>query len=69
MCCSAGPRVIARDATPSDALRSNCLFAVSLGLITGERAKRCVAAAQKYLVVPGAIALARAAAGCRSAAD
>ena len=51
----AGPRVIARDATASDALRSNCLFAVSLGLITGERAKRCVAAAQKFLVVPGAL--------------
>ncbi len=50
-----GPRVIARDATASDALRSNCLFAVSLGLITGERAKRCVNAAQKYLVVPGGL--------------
>jgi len=50
-----GPRVIARDAKPSDALRSNCLFAVSLGLLTGERAKRCVEAAQKYLVVPGAL--------------
>jgi starch synthase (maltosyl-transferring) len=47
--------VIARDATPDDALRSNCLFAVSLGLISGERAKRCVAAAQKFLVVPGAL--------------
>ncbi|HVU26922.1 MAG TPA: amylo-alpha-1,6-glucosidase [Verrucomicrobiae bacterium] len=47
--------VIARDATPSDALRSNCLFAISLGLISGERAKRCVAAAQKFLVVPGAL--------------
>ena len=51
----AGPRVIARDATAGDALRSNCLFAVSLGLVTGERAKRCVAAAEKYLVVPGAL--------------
>lgn len=51
----AKPRVIARDATPSDALRSNCLFAVSLGLVTGERARRCVAAAQKYLVVPGGL--------------
>ena len=51
----AGPRVIARDATASDALRSNCLFAVSLGLAAGERAKRCVEAAQKYLVVPGAL--------------
>ncbi len=50
-----GTRIIARDAVASDALRSNCLFAVSLGLITGDRAKRCVAAAQKYLVVPGAL--------------
>jgi predicted glycogen debranching enzyme len=50
-----GPRVIARDAIASDALRSNCLFVVSLGLISGERAKRCVEAAQKYLVVPGAL--------------
>ena len=41
----------ARDAKASDALRSNCLFAVSLGLVTGERAKRCVEAAQKFLVV------------------
>ena len=49
------PRVIARDATPDDALRSNGLFAVSLGLVTGERAKRCVEAARKYLVVPGAL--------------
>jgi len=48
-------RVIARDATPSDALRSNCLFAVSLGLVTGERARRCVQAAQKYLIVPGGL--------------
>ena len=51
----AKPRVAVRDARPGDALRSNCLFAVSLGLVTGERAKRCVAAAQKYLVVPGAL--------------
>jgi glycogen debranching enzyme len=50
-----GSRVIARDAVVSDALRNNCLFAISLGLVTGERAKRCVAAAQKYLVVPGAL--------------
>ncbi len=47
--------VIARDATASDALRSNCLFAVSLGLVKGERAKRCVEAAQKFLIVPGAL--------------
>ena len=50
-----GPRVIARDAVRDDALRSNCLFAVSLGLATGERAKRCVEAAQRFLVVPGAL--------------
>jgi len=37
------------------ALRSNCLFAISLGLVTGERAQRCVAAASRYLVVPGAL--------------
>ena len=47
--------VIAHDATVSDALRNNCLFAISLGLATGERAKRCVEAAQKYLVVPGGL--------------
>jgi glycogen debranching enzyme len=51
----AKPGVAAREATPDDALRSNYLFAVSLGLVTGERAKRCVEAAQKYLVVPGAL--------------
>ena len=51
-----GPaRVIARDAKASDALRSNGLFAVSLGLLKGDRAKRCVTAAQKYLAVPGAL--------------
>ena len=50
-----GPRVIARDATISDALRSNCLFAVSLGLISGGRAKRCVEAARKFLAVPGGL--------------
>jgi len=50
-----GPLIRARDATASDALRNNCLFAVSLGLVTGDRAKRCVEAAQKYLVVPGGL--------------
>ena len=51
----AKPGVAAREATPDDALRSNGLFAVSLGLVTGERAIRCVETAQKYLVVPGAL--------------
>jgi predicted glycogen debranching enzyme len=50
-----GPRVIARDAAVSDALRSNGLFLISLGLVSGERAKRCVEAALKYLVVPGGL--------------
>jgi predicted glycogen debranching enzyme len=37
------------------ALRSNCLFVVSLGLIAGQAARRCVDAALRYLVVPGAL--------------
>jgi glycogen debranching enzyme/glycosidase len=45
----------AAEAKVDDALRGNYLFAVSLGLVTGERAKRCVETAQKYLVVPGAL--------------
>lgn len=45
----------AADAVVDDALRSNYLFAVSLGLITGEQARRCVVAALQYLVVPGAL--------------
>ena len=51
----AKPGVAAHEGKPDDALRGNCLLAVSLGLVTGDRAKRCVAAAQKYLVVPGAL--------------
>jgi len=45
----------AAHAKASDALRSNCLFPISLGLIEGDRAKRCVEAARRYLVVPGAL--------------
>jgi starch synthase (maltosyl-transferring) len=37
------------------ALRSNYLLAVSLGLVAGERAQRCVDAALRYLIVPGAL--------------
>jgi predicted glycogen debranching enzyme len=51
----AGPGQPAAQAVRDDALRSNCLFAVSLGLAQGERARRCAAAALRYLVVPGAL--------------
>jgi len=50
-----GQNASARNASVSDALRSNCLFLISLGLVSGERAKRCVEAALKYLVVPGGL--------------
>jgi len=45
----------AAGAVVDTALRSNCLFVVSLGLAEGERAKRCVEAARRYLVVPGGL--------------
>ncbi len=51
----AKPGGSARDATPDTALRSNMLFAISLGLVKGERAQRCVDAALRHLVVPGAL--------------
>ena len=38
-----------------DALRSNCLFMGSLGLAPADRARRCVQAAARYLIVPGAL--------------
>jgi glycogen debranching enzyme len=38
-----------------DALRSNALMAVALGIVPGLRARRCVEAAQRYLLVPGAV--------------
>ena len=42
-------------ATVDDALRSNFLLALSLGLVTGAPARRAVEAARQYLVVPGAL--------------
>jgi predicted glycogen debranching enzyme len=45
----------AQSSVPDRALRSNGLFAVSLGLLDGKRAQRCVEAALRYLVVPGAL--------------
>jgi starch synthase (maltosyl-transferring) len=45
----------AASAQVDTALRCNYLFAVSLGLVTGEKAHRCVEAASRYLLVPGAL--------------
>jgi glycogen debranching enzyme len=45
----------ASQAVVDDALRSNGFFAVSLGLLRGERARRCVEAGLRHLVVPGAL--------------
>jgi predicted glycogen debranching enzyme len=45
----------ASEAEVDSALRSNYLLAVSLGLVSGTQAKRCVEAALRYLVVPGAL--------------
>jgi predicted glycogen debranching enzyme len=51
----AKPGVSASEATPDNALRSNGLLAVALGEVTGEPARRMVTAAQRHLVVPGAV--------------
>ncbi|HXG48796.1 MAG TPA: amylo-alpha-1,6-glucosidase, partial [Methylomirabilota bacterium] len=51
----AEPGQPAAQAVVDTALRSNNLFAVSLGLVSGERARRCVNAALQHLVVPGAL--------------
>jgi predicted glycogen debranching enzyme len=51
----AGPGVPASEAVVDTALRSNGLFAVSLGLVTGEPARLTVHAAHRHLVVPGAL--------------
>jgi predicted glycogen debranching enzyme len=51
----AKPGQAAVQAVVDDALRSNCLFVISLGLASGSRAKRCLEAARRYLVVPGAL--------------
>lgn len=51
----AGAGEPARQAVPDTALRSNGLFAVSLELLQGGRAQRCVEAALRCLAVPGAL--------------
>jgi starch synthase (maltosyl-transferring) len=45
----------ASSAVRDDSLRSNFLFGISLGLLTGTRAQRAVNAAARHLVVPGAL--------------
>ncbi len=51
----AAPGISAAEATRDNAVRSNCLLAISLGLGVGEKARRCVEAARRHLVVPGAL--------------
>jgi glycogen debranching enzyme len=45
----------AAEAVADTSLRPNMLLTVSLGLVGGEAARRCCAAAARWLVVPGAI--------------
>jgi glycogen debranching enzyme len=51
----AGEGKSAPDATPDNALRSNGLLAVALGVVEPEQGRQMVAAAQRHLVVPGAV--------------
>lgn len=51
----ASPRQPAAQATRDDAVRSNALIAVALGLVSGARARNCVHTAQRFLIVPGAL--------------
>jgi glycogen debranching enzyme/glycosidase len=51
----AGSGVAAKDARPADHLRPNQLLLVSLGLVTGDRARRTVAACARHLLVPGGL--------------
>jgi glycogen debranching enzyme len=51
----AAPGVAAKEAEPADHLRPNQLFLVTLGLVTGERAQRSVAACARHLLVPGGL--------------
>jgi predicted glycogen debranching enzyme len=51
----AQPGQSAGQATVDTALRSNGLLAVSLGVVVGDKARACVDAARRYLVIPGAL--------------
>ena len=52
---AAAPGGGAAVAQPDGLLRPNQIFLVSLGLVTGDRARRAVAAVQRHLLVPGAL--------------
>lgn len=54
-CLRAPAHTSARQAAVDTALRSNCVLAVSLGVVAGDRARRCVDAVRRWLVVPGAL--------------
>ncbi|MBK9797878.1 MAG: glycogen debranching enzyme N-terminal domain-containing protein [Holophagaceae bacterium] len=47
--------VPAAKALPADHLRPNQLLLISLGLVTGDRARRAVAACARHLLVPGGL--------------
>jgi predicted glycogen debranching enzyme len=51
----AGPGIPARRATAHNALRCNVLIAIAFGLVPLDRGRRCVHAALRHLLVPGAI--------------
>ncbi len=51
----ASPWKPAAEAQADNALRSNYLLAITFGFVTGEKARRCVEAATRYLVIPGAL--------------
>lgn len=51
----ASPGQPAGSATPQQALRSNGLFAVALGVVGGDQARGTVEAARQHLLVPGAL--------------
>ena len=51
----AGQGTHADKATPDRALRCNCLLPVGLGLVRADRARACVEAATRHLLVPGAV--------------
>ena len=51
----ASPWKPAAEAVADNALRSNYLLLVAFGFVSGDKARRCVEAAARYLVIPGAL--------------